>query len=543
MRDAPSGAPDDNSLIQRRKLPKKQRTRRRRAHEEEDWNFNSVIIRRSFPVPICRLILLLLLLLVVVLLECFCNSTGSTTHFVHAYHDPKCTRRRQQQYYQFDDCYIPPLDSNLAISEANFVMSHDSATGYFGQNHQQPRAKVQGSDNAATHLYAKNQIGSVYQQLDDGARALDIRPKFVLSRKKNEIDDDDNNDDDHTESQAQQYDVVCHHGVVEISSLTLRDVVDDAVRWCHDNPDELVLILHHNLAWPTSTSTSADSNQQQTAVTIDADVAVNTISKVYDSLGVPYIECSDLYGLTVGETMELAALSGGNNSNGGYLIAMDQHDAYLTSCAKQNWVESQLVTCYSSSGQQPMKPCTSIPPPPKSKFWSASDPTSRDGIEYRATSLSALQDYVLQSSNNDPTNDSNTLGPPANDYKFLPFNEIQAFWQVDGTSAAFGIAHLSSLLDDNTKSHINAYIVEWIYEELLTSPISIVAIDQVQQNGIALLSVLRTKCGQFEDDWADSLCGTALPPPRLKIHRPMSTVTCFVTVISTFALALWIWVS
>jgi hypothetical protein len=402
--------------------------------------------------------------------------------------------------------YIPPINQNIALSEANFVLAHDAATGYFDAS------SIKGADNAASHLYAKNQIGSVYKQLDDGARALDIRPKLVMRQKQNEQMDDDGS----SSQSSQDFDVVCHHGIVAVS-VSLQQIIEDAVQWCRDNPDELVLILHHNLAWPES-------------ITPDADTAVAAVSEVYNSVrgGVAYLDCSDVYGLTVGEVMMMAALSDGV----GYLLAIDQHDAYLTSCAKQNYVEDLLVTCY----MQNTPACTTIPPPPPSSSWTPSDIT----IAQLYPSLAALQDYVSQSVNNDPTNDSNTLGPPANDYTYLPFNEIQAVWQVNGFSASLGVAHLSSLLDDNTKSHLNAYIVQWFYSDgLFKTPISLVAIDQVSLNGNALLSVLRTQCGQFEGE--DMTCGTALPPPRIQIHHPMSTTTFSATVIACFVLTVWLW--
>jgi hypothetical protein len=427
-------------------------------------------------------------------------------------------------------------------------MSHDAATGYFHSS------THRGADNAATHLYAKNQIGSVYQQLDDGARALDIRPKFVTvaGSERSGVGGDGSTSQS---SSTFEFDVVCHHGAVSIT-VPLQKIIADAVRWCNDNPDELVLILHHNLAWPSSSS-SISSPSSSSVGTPDADVAVNVMSDLYKSLGVPYVQCADLYGLTVGQTMEIASLSSSSGSNSGYLIAMDQHDAYLSSCAKLNYVDELLVTCYSDG-----RPCTKIPPPPPTRQWNRSSSsttttTTTTNTAMYPSALAALYDYVLQSCNNAPTNDSKTLGPPANDYTYLPFNEIQAMWQVDGMSATKGVAHLSSLLDDNTKSHVNAYVVQWVYEGLMTAPISLVAIDQVHKNGIALLSVLRTQCGQFsknehatnDDDSSDRHgsgelpCGNKLPPPRVVIHRQMSTMTFAATIISCLLFGGWMWLA
>lgn len=290
-------------------------------------------------------------------------------------------------------------------------MSHDSATGYLKHN--------QGL-NGATNLYAKNQIGTVYQQLDDGARALDVRPKLLSNGT-----------------------LVCHHGAVTINVL-LESLVRDAIAWCNDNPDELVLILHHNFAHPTTGASDSPT----------ADTAVAALSSLYSRLGVKYVQCGALFGLTVTETMVLASLRGSDTSGrggngGGYLLALDQHDAYTTSCAKLNYVQDLIVTCY--------------PPPTSNNYNSNAD----DGITSmvlpctnpRSQQHAALKAYVTASSNNDPSDSSTVLGPPSSTDKY-PFFEIQALWQVDARSAAAGVAHVSSLIDDNTRSRINSQVVD-----------------------------------------------------------------------------------
>lgn len=432
-----------------------------------------------------------------------------TDNRVWAYQHTSCSPSIARQF-QFDDCYLPPLNPKLLLTEASFLLSHDAATGYLSSAHHYAK----GSDNAAVHLYAKNQIGSVYQQLDDGARALDIRPKLAVVEER--VDGNDNDDNDGRQTTTTTTTVACHHGAIGID-ITLERVVQDALAWCRDNPDELVLIVHHNLSYPSNGDISPS-----------AGTAVKALSSVYQALGVTYVECNDLYGLTVGETMELAALSDG----GGYLLAMDQHDAYSTSCAKQNYVENQLVTCYTN--KQGIPPCTTTPPPNRN---------GQDTGTAKFPSLAALQDYVLQSANNGPTNDGNTLGPPANDYTYLPLNEIQALWQVDAVSAALGVAHVSSLLDDNTKSHLNAHIVQWVYSGKFQA-VSLLAVDQVRLNGNALLSVLRNQCGQQQDGDSGETrlpCGTALPPPKMQRHSPMSTLSFAATLIACSILAVWMW--
>mmetsp|Transcript_31513 Transcript_31513/g.52587 ORF Transcript_31513/g.52587 Transcript_31513/m.52587 type:complete len:461 (+) Transcript_31513:338-1720(+) len=416
---------------------------------------------------------------------------------LEGYHRRPCSRFVAKQF-QFPDCYVPGMAESLPLSQASFVMSHDAATGYL------PQTTVY----AAMNSYGKNQIGTVYQQLNDGARALDVRPKLLANGT-----------------------VVCHHGAVSIP-VTLNQLVRDAIRWCQDNPEELVLIFHSNLAYP-SQGNDDDSSEGYTP---SAETALSVLSQVYESLKVAYVQCQDVYGLTVGETMQLAALSGGK----GYLLAMDRQDAYASSCAKANYVGDLLVSCYtntttSSSRSSSTLPCTN----PQSSLHQA------------------LQDYVLASANNEPTDSNSELGPPASTY-YYPFNELQALWQVDGISAALGIAHVSTLIDDNTKSKVNAHVVEWIYDGLFDS-ISLLAVDHVRLNGNALLSVLRNQCGQSElsSAWSsyqedrdnadnyqpnnvnDSVCGRDLSKPKVQ-GKPMSTLSFLLSVVVFVAFGIWI---
>ena len=372
------------------------------------------------------------------------TSPGVCYGFTHN----SCTRARASQF-SFPNCYLPPVDPDLLLSQASFLMSHDAATGYLPNNH---------GVSGATNLYAKNQIGSVYQQLDDGARALDVRPKLL-----------------------QNGTLVCHHGAITIP-VSLEALVEDAIRWAADNPDELVLILHMNLAY-------------ESGMTASAYTAVNALSQVYDALGVVYVTCQDLYGLTVGETMELAPLA-----SGGYLLALDRQDAYASSCAKLNYISDKIVTCYPSNNVT--IPCTKTNTP----------------------IFHELKSYVLASANNEATDSSYELGPPSSLY-YYPFNAIQALWQVDTHAAAAGVAHVSSLIDDNTKSQLNARVVDWVYDGEF-SAISLLMVDHVQLNGNALLSVLRNTCGQSE--LGKNSCGTALAKPKL-YQKHMSTLSFFIS--------------
>ena len=247
------------------------------------------------------------------------------------------------------------------------------------------------------------------------------------------------------------------------------------------------------------------SYQDENTTNDGGENAVAAVSAVYTNLGIQYVECGDLYGLTVQETMEIAKFS--NNMGSGYLLAMDQHDFYLSSCAKSNWISDQLVTCY----QNGTLPCT----------------------KQNSPAFNDLRSYILASANNEATDDSNQLGPPAS-LDSHPFNTIQAIWQTTTRSAAAGLGHLSTLIDDNSKSRINAKLVDLVYDGEFDA-ISLFLVDHVKLNGNALLSVLRNTCGQ--SDLGDE-CGSQISKPRMG-QKPMSTLTFFVTAAIYSAFFVW----
>jgi len=180
-------------------------------------------------------------------------------------------------------------------------------------------------------LYGKTQVGSVYTQLNDGARALDLRPKIYVNGT-----------------------IGFHHGSlldVPLYSITLGGLLEDAKRWCYDNPDELVLIFHSELVHEVGydglsslvTVKMDDDDADVDSDTNNDDAAANEqdrydyyysgiakLKEVYQKHSVPYHPCSKLSGLTVAETMKLADLSTASSGGGGkgYLLAVDRHDMY-----------------------------------------------------------------------------------------------------------------------------------------------------------------------------------------------------------------------
>lgn len=188
--------------------------------------------------------------------------------------------------------------------------------------------------------YGKTQVGTVYDQLNDGARALDLRPKIYNNGT-----------------------VGFHHGAsigIPLHYVTLEDLLEDAKQWCNDNPKELVIIFHHELTHEAGYNglssqvyteiddfyladddgvvyandddgdnndgnENYDDDQQQQSYSYYYS-GIAKLKEVYRELDIPYYPCDVLSGKTVGETMELADLSklGGK----GYLLAIDRQDMY-----------------------------------------------------------------------------------------------------------------------------------------------------------------------------------------------------------------------
>ena len=397
-------------------------------------------------------------------LFCLCSVLFAV---VGAYHRKPCTRQAAAQF-SFDDCYLPAMNPALALADASFVLAHDAATGYIQKNHLSP--------DGLTWSYTKTQTGTLYEQLQDGARALDLRPKLLHNGT-----------------------IVFHHGVITVP-ISFQNALTDVIRWCQENPKEVVLLLTSHYSFGKARSSETNNHDDYYASDNDDDAPVdnnddgddfysqtdnnaamvNALQNIYNQYGVTYLSCADVYGWTIENVQEQA-----NLPNGGILLALDGKDAYPGKfCGKENWIENQLVPCWTNGTS-----CkTSLVP------------------------YERLRDYILASVNNPQTDDNDQLGPPSTLVRY-PLNEIQALWQVTGASAAIGLAHFSNILADNQASLLHEKLVDLIHQEGIPGSISLLAVDNVALHGNALTSVLRNRCGQSILN--DVPCGPDLAPPRL----------------------------
>lgn len=304
-------------------------------------------------------------------------------HRTTAYHRAPCTSTSVRRQFQYSDCYAPRLNPSIPLSQASFVMAHDAATGYLPEVSQKDLDNIKAySEKKHTNhrwngiskdllaLYGKTQLGTVYDQLNDGARALDLRPKMYTNGT-----------------------IGFHRGSlvdIPLSAVTLGKLLDDAKQWCKNNPKELVIIFHSQMvheagynglgskvymeadddAYTGNDDTQYQQQQQQDSYADDVYnyqpyeyqddalqqnyysggdggtfaynddgnaqsssssssgysyfyTGVAKMKEVYENHGVPYYPCKKLSGLTVEEAMELADLGGK-----GYLMAVDRHDVY-----------------------------------------------------------------------------------------------------------------------------------------------------------------------------------------------------------------------
>lgn len=443
----------------------------------------------------------------------------SSSTWVISYQHTSCHPTTRRSQFQFPNCYTYDLNPNLYIRDAAFVMAHNAATGYIHSNDRKFNTNGKTSTNIwnkdditlqLLSLYGKTQVGSAYQQLNDGARALDLRPKIYTNGT-----------------------IGFHHGSlidIPLTSLTLGRLLQDVKQWCSDNPMELVLLFHSELVHESGIdglsslvkySANINENNDDGYSNNDEDEyyysGIAKLKSVYEEFGVPYQPCTTIAGLTVGQVMEMANLSTQTPSTSGdaargYLLVMDRHDMYASFCGKSNWVESQLITChsryYDTNNQNTFLHCT--------------DNKASSGM----SKLTALQSYTISSANNDASDNYNTLGPPANIY-YYPFYQIQGLWQVDTESAQIGLMSASNLLEDNSRSNINAQLVSMVYAGNYNH-ISLFTMDNVALNGNAMFSVLRNACTQqslvssrrrrtiTNDVDADALpCGRDLPMPTM----------------------------
>ncbi|KAF4691517.1 hypothetical protein FOZ60_015378 [Perkinsus olseni] len=145
---------------------------------------------------------------------------------------------------------------DIPLNYYPILMTHDAAMGYLENS------------SEIIHRCSKNQVGNLYQQLSCGARAFDLRPACVGE------------------------DVVVHHGL-QVVHVPLKSVLEDAMRWAQENPDEIIFV-RLGLYGPDTAECKARVPP------------ILSELKLMESLGSPGVPCSRLDGMTVGGAKELS---------------------------------------------------------------------------------------------------------------------------------------------------------------------------------------------------------------------------------------------
>jgi hypothetical protein len=377
---------------------------------------------------------------------------------------------------------LPPLNPDLLLSQVNWVMSHDAATGYIDPS---------GCEDNVTCLnpllvpYVQTQApGTAYDQLQAGARVLDLR--VHLQRRI-----------------GQELEVVFHHGAVVLAGLTMDRLLSDVLRWCRHHPTELVLLLTSHYSY------SATHDPHQPALT--PQDMVQTLSDVYARYHIPYWSCRVAANRTVGQIMNRSSST--TELSLGNLLALDgQFDSPGSFCAKENYVESKLVACY----REKLEPRGSLAPDWK-HFESCTQPKQYPELQQ------ALFQYLHESMFNPPTDDESRLGPPTAHSAKL-WNQVQALWQINRFAVEIGMLRGSSILQDNIRSDINTQIYNWLstLPQQSDSRVGILlTLDNVSLHGNEILSVLRNMCGQtISTVGCYDQGSSSIEHPRYLIRRP-----------------------
>jgi len=189
---------------------------------------------------------------------------------------------------------------DVQLREWPMVYTHNAGTGYLledGSNvfvRESASSVYESASPSKLVDLARNQVGGFYEQLECGARALNVRP------------------------QVHEGELKMHHGDVGVD-VTLSLALDEVVRWAGENPAELVVL--------TISDCGGDNCEVETETLLDAK-------------GVPlHKNCSILGNLTVTE-----ARIEGELKSGGSVVC------FAEACLNQNYDEQDLARCYAGGG-------------------------------------------------------------------------------------------------------------------------------------------------------------------------------------------------
>mmetsp|Transcript_15453 Transcript_15453/g.30820 ORF Transcript_15453/g.30820 Transcript_15453/m.30820 type:complete len:389 (+) Transcript_15453:195-1361(+) len=355
--------------------------------------------------------------------------------------------------------------SSIPLKEYGMIMAHDAASGYLSTARP---IKGEVYDWTQTQTFPNTLASDL---LSCGARSFDWRPAMVDSVLK------------------------AHHGDVTIDHA-FSDSLDEILDWAAENVDELVL-MH---IWDCTSDGSADCGAAVLEELASKNVAVLD-------------DCGKLTNATVGEVKALASAS----EAAGLVLALFPSTDSGQGCSEANYDESiacwgtksfsadvrradestgEVMACIEGHGVDLEALYKTLPREDRDAVQDCVDKYDPSGSSVSPHDVSALFTYSCwdsSSSKSTPLDQMTTYmdmvsqkGPGQGD---APLYQMQALWEESTASVVIGELHLSSLVNDEVQSKLNALTAYYIASGRFSN-INYVEVNNVCDGGQNLLAAL-----------------------------------------------------
>ncbi|GMH73537.1 hypothetical protein TL16_g06221 [Triparma laevis f. inornata] len=314
----------------------------------------------------------------------------------------------------------------IPLDEYGMIMVHDAASGYLDTNNIVTKEVYDWTRTQDMPTHSAADL------LFCGARSFDWRPSYKESKLQ------------------------AHHGDVTIEH-TFSDTLDEITFWAAANPTELV-IMH---IWDCVSDDSGDCTTE-----VLKELSFRNLTAIDD--------CNKLNGITVGEAKALAQAP----SSGLGLVLPIMPTTGNTggqACSAENYDES--IACWGT----------------KSFTKSSSDPANPDVfdcIELENINVDALyKDLSVEEKNGLMTTYMDKVSQAGPSQGSVPMYQIQALWEESVASVVIGELHLSSLIEDEAKSKLNALTASYVNADRFPN-LNYIEVNNVCDGGPELLAAL-----------------------------------------------------
>lgn len=210
-------------------------------------------------------------------------------------------QRRQLEYVEGGDGVLAGIiqndcDRNLLFTKTPFLMTHDSATGHFGNNDIMDGLKMA-------------QTPSPVNQLNCGARALDLRLRGGECHQHHD-DYGRSCELEHSDRGGAAYKVRYHHGSIDVDN-SLGDDLESIMAWAAEHPTEMVVLLvshcHRNQCYG-----NCDHDENEDCIGRYMEPIVNRGIKLLGAGGQDNPgDCASITGLSLFDAKGMARLPSG----------------------------------------------------------------------------------------------------------------------------------------------------------------------------------------------------------------------------------------